>query len=147
MLAIKHITLIFIIFVMFSSTALAGFAKHEIITKNTMAKHGINVMVTAINENNLKYTIKAPMVDNETPAWLITCKAPVTEKDQDFRNYIWIGKRDQNDIIKKIRLIPNDKKVLEFTLAKQNAQQTYLYIDYAKPLLDGGYYYTINLTP
>ncbi|MBU0506265.1 MAG: hypothetical protein ABII18_10760 [bacterium] len=139
-----HIIFLFLILLLPFSTK-AGFAKLEHITKDNMAKHEINIKVTAVDENSFKYTIKAPMVDDETPAWLIECKTPLKPEEQDFRNYIWLGKRDQNDIIKKTRVNPNKEHILEFTLTKEQALITYLYIDYARPLLDGGYYYTINL--
>ncbi|EKD52161.1 MAG: hypothetical protein ACD_62C00090G0002 [uncultured bacterium] len=66
------------------------------------------------------------MVDDESPAWLIECKAPVKSKDLDFRNYIWFEKRDQNDIITKTRINPKAKFILEFTLTKHKTLNTYL---------------------
>ena len=64
---------------------------------------------------------------------------------QDFRNYIWSKIPNRDDILVKAALLPTEEMKIQFVLDKDLAMKSYVYIDFPKPVLDGGYYYSIDL--
>lgn len=150
---------IFTTMLIFANTAYASFSQFIRITPETEKKHNIQVQIKPISNQKNKYRITIPFSSDSQQAWLIICKKPVVPEKQEFRNYIWSFCTDDDenrDIIvsaclreNKNNLIPPDSGTsnnIEIILDEESIRKAYIYIDFPMLVLDGGYYYTIDLS-
>lgn len=82
---------------------------------------------------------------------------PVPPESQNFRRFIWEGKSETGTKLHKSLL--NRRRVnaidkgdsttvtrIELTLDEEKITRSYIYVDSAKPVLNGGFYYAIDLS-
>lgn len=145
-----------------SPDARAQFSAFADVNSMNESKHGIKVEVAARKNQQHIYRIKTPMVGGSKRCWLIVCKKKLGAKQQNFRDYIWTGESKKSDVLLKAQLTlekgidvqyslhrdlfePPKELYIEFTLHKDLVSRSYVYIDFPRPVLDGGYYYAIDL--
>jgi hypothetical protein len=125
----------------------AGASWSEFADVNSLneSKYGIKVEVAARKNQQHIYRIKAPVVGGHKRCWLIVCKKKLGAKQQNFRDYIWTGESKQSDVLLKAQLTPEKGTDVQFSLHKDLVSRSYVYIDFPRLVLDGGYYYAIDL--
>ena len=146
-----------LILILLTSQLQADWSGFAHITPRTEAKAGINVLINPIKNKLNKYSIKVNTIGyNQQYAWLIITKNKLTADKQQLREYIWNGATEsEQNIILKTRLFPvgiagfREKiEVEKFYLIELDSdliKRSYIYIDYPSMILDGGYYYSIDL--
>ena len=77
-------------------------------------------------------------------AWLILSSRKLSKNEQNLRYYIWEGTGAPANMVLKSKINPatNDYEV---KLTNQIIHSAYIYIDFPRPVNDGGYYYSIDL--
>ena len=81
--------------------------------------------------------------------WRITCVAPCHDQNLNFRSTIWeyvYGKFSRQDI-EKIESLQVDENayVVRIDLSEDEIKRTYIYRDYPRLVMDGGYYYCVDI--
>lgn len=127
------------------------------------------VVITPENEAKYPFLIEAiPVTDHEQHsririigtingsrhAWLIICKKYVNSSGQNFRGFFWYSGRHE-EIERVTRLHPGQTTLpesgdqiyeyVEVELSHEQMRRAYIYIDYPFEVMDGGYYYSIDL--
>ncbi len=135
--------------------AFSAFAR---ITPETENKHNIHVQILPVEGQDDKCKIMTPKTDGFQKCYLIVCKGRVLPERQDFRSYLWSEHRDRTDILWVAPLLPfgSYENVhlpymvapipSEVILDKSLMTRSYIHIDYPTPVLDGGYYYCVDLS-
>ncbi len=79
-------------------------------------------------------------------AWLITTTEHLDSTDQEFRKYIWNDTESDSPII-SIELLERQSEIegISVTLPQSEMRRAYIYVDFPRPVNDGGYYYSIDL--
>lgn len=98
--------------------------------------------------------VRAPYIDDGMEYWICIANKPLGKKKLEFRKFLW--KRETPKYIQSIiplaksyKRINSEKKHLgyaEFRIKKAMLNQVYIYHDYEQQILDGGYYYTFDLS-
>lgn len=149
----KKLTLI--LWLSLVSAAFASWSGFVVITPENEAEHPFSVQVKAVADHEGRSRIRViGAVGGSQRAWLIICKTSVGSDNQNFRNVFWFAAENE-DIEGFIQLFPDQITVsesgeqshpyVEIDLSHEQMQRAYIYIDYPKPVDDGGYYYSIDL--
>jgi len=93
--------------------------------------------------------------------WLIISDKPLAKERQDFRSLIWEQKWKRNGMGSGIILMAplgnpfdgphgnpmnkEEKPEIHLILPRELAQRAYIYHDFPSLVLDGGYYYTVDI--
>lgn len=164
----KILGTIAILIIIVSSKAGAIWSAPAKVNKGNEADYGIKTTTSILQDQQYVFQIEAPMVSPLSTfgkhCWLIMCKSQLQPEQQNFRYYVWgvdqvlsdpntencdtFGlETDPNcaNILCQVPMAPNDKELIQFTLHKEIIDQSYVYIDFPHFVLDGGYYYTIDL--
>lgn len=126
------------------------------VTPETEKKYQLAVDITPIQNEKDGFRIKFPAVGyDHKQAWLIVTSDKLTEKEQELRNYIWESIKPPKRILVKAKLSPRETAALssrrdeprhyEVELSAEMIERAYIYIDFPSMVLDGGYYYSIDL--
>ncbi|MCF6325134.1 MAG: hypothetical protein L3J89_12575 [Gammaproteobacteria bacterium] len=149
---ILSFTLSFLIIV--ASPAFAIFSEFISISPATDNNH--QKMKPQIKVEGELVTIRIPYQDDDKEYgkkyWLIVADKPLTKDDQDFRG-MNIRVNIRSDIILMVALAPSpwslnrrdEKNHIILYLTRELAQRAYIYHDYSGLVLDGGFYYTIDI--
>ena len=137
------------------NSAFAAFSAFVVITPENEAEHPflIQVMAVANFEEHSRVRIIGA-IDESRHAWLVVCKNYVNSSRQNFRNFFWYGK--QNEEIERVTRLHTGQTALpewddniydyvEVELSHEQMRRAYIYIDYPFEINDGGYYYSIDL--
>ena len=136
----------------------AVFSKFARITPETQEKHHVYVQILPVQGEKGKCKIIPPKVHQGMNTYLITCRERIPAKEQNFRGYIWRRDWDRPDILSVAPLLPygmekysNPSHVVRpmpnhVILDRSLLKRSYIYIDYPTPVLDGGYFYCIDLS-
>lgn len=118
------------------------------VTFSSAAQDQVTVRVT-IAPRNQQY--------DGRQCWLIICKKPVNPDRQDFRHAILLPKQPRDDIerITPLTAAPgvspsaggaaSAARSIAVQLSRELASRAYIYIDYPSPVMDGGYYFSIDI--
>jgi len=104
-------------------------------------------VLTIVQSGTNAFTVTIPLdgTRQHQQYWVIRCKSPIGKGEMDFRQYVWgIGKRSDVEKSQSIQLKP-DQKSLTLKIPAGEMDRTYIYRDYSKVVLDGGYYYCFDL--
>ncbi len=132
----------------------SGFA---VITPESEQKYNVHIKISKVDNQPNALKISIPVFNPQKHSWLIICKNKLTQKQLDFRNYIWFSNVDSRSIVLKARLRMKENllygsgglakdKFIEIILDKDIMDRSYIYIDFPSVVKDGGYYYTIDLS-
>lgn len=149
-------TLLALMILLLTSQAQADWSSFVYVTPNTEAEVELKVSMNPIKNKPGKYSIKLKAIGyNHKYAWLIITKNPLSYDEQQLREYIWSGTKSEQDILVKAKLMPTcigglTKKVevekfYVIELDSDLIKRSYIYIDFPSRVLDGGYYYSIDL--
>lgn len=144
-----------------SGDAIAAWAALANVTPETREEYGIEVCVSQSKVEPGTAVIRLPMPEPSKDefeqifgraTWLITTSKYVEPMDQGFRVYIWDDvvpeERGLESPIQSIELLEwrEDIEGVEVEISKDLMERSYLYIDYQQMVIDGGYYYSIDLS-
>jgi hypothetical protein len=99
-------------------------------------------------------TVRPTYRNGPKPYWLFIATKPLAKDRQEFRNFLWSrgtppAGSNRSDIV-LYRLITessgdivDDVIVLRFPL--EVAARAYIYHDFSDPVMDGGFYYTVDI--
>lgn len=148
----KHlITLIAILAAVQARAAWSAFAH---VTPETEERYGLVVYVTQIEKDSFRIRLPAVGYDHKR-AWLIIASDRLTEREQALRSYIWQSTKPPRPILVKAKLSPRqssasspkqgEPRYYEVELSSEMIKRAYIYIDFPSVVLDGGYFYSIDL--
>ena len=95
--------------------------------------------------------------DPAKQAWLIVSKEPLSKKEQDQRELVWSERFDSKGLEFVVPLRPTGikmfprannpktKQYYEAVIPERFVSRSYIYIDFPSLVMDGGYYYSIDL--
>jgi hypothetical protein len=138
--------------------ARAQFSAFARITPETEERYGVYVQILPLEGQDDKCAIVVPQGHAWQGYYLILCTEKVPPKEQDFRSYLWSQRPDRTDVLSVAPLLPPAQydftqhrsvpapKPPEVILNKSLLAKSYIYIDYPKGTLDGGYYYCVDLS-
>lgn len=149
-------TLIALILVLVAVQAHAAWSAFAHVTPETEKQYELVVDMTPIQNEKGSFRIKFSAVGyDHKQAWLIIASDKLTEKEQELRGYIWESIKPPKQILVKAKLSPHgigalsskrDKPIYyEVELSSEMIERAYIYIDFPSMVLDGGYYYSIDL--
>jgi hypothetical protein len=123
--------------------AWSGFAN---VYRGNESDYDIRVDVSHDDHQRYHYRLTVPMVGEHKQCWLILTKSSLALPHRAFRQYIWDPHSGRTDILLHTPLIPTASHEIQFTIHQDLLSQSYVYIDFPHVVLDGGYYYTIDLS-
>lgn len=153
-------SVVFILIVIFSLQAQAQFSCFEQIESDSdYMEHWMHEEIHSLRvekRDDGSFLVKVPELSRKH-VWLITCSGELADDQNEFRESIW--KSDLNDSHIDVPVEPGDSPApsctkddlraengfVEVVLSANLMSRSYIYIDYPRPLFDGGCYYTINL--
>ena len=137
-----------------ASPAFVGFSEFISVSPATDNKH--QKMKPDIKVEGELVTIRISYQDGDKEYgrkyWLIVSDKPLTKERQDFRG-INLGVNVRSDIILMAALAPSpwnlnrrdENNHIILHLTRELAQRAYIYHDYSRLVLDGGFYYTVDI--
>ncbi len=140
-----------------ASPAFGVFSEFVSVTPTTDNKH--QHMRPVIKVEGALVTIRLPYRNDDKnygrKYWLVVSDKPLTKEKQEFRGVLINGVGARSDILLMATLGPsrsgwgremdNDKSYIFLHLTHELAQRAYIYHDYSGVVLDGGYYYTVDI--
>ncbi len=147
--------IILILWLSLVNAAFASWSEFIVITPKNEPEHPFSIQVKTVPDHEERSRIRViGPVDGRQHAWLIVCKKYVNSNEQAFRSALWSNAQNQN-IERVIRLRPvqttlpesseQSQPYVEVELSHKQMRRAYIYIDYPKPVDDGGYHYSIDL--
>ncbi len=144
------------LFLLFLSNSLfASWSEFAHVTPETEDKYKFDVDVKKSSSGEVfRITVPAASYDSKS-AWLIITEKPLTHVQQKLRNTIWgISENPVGFVVKsqlKAQLVSShkksgkDEKYYYLELSKEIMKTAYIYIDFDSLVMDGGYYYSVDL--
>lgn len=133
---------------------IAAFSAFEIITPDFDSKdYHPTVSYREVTEGKNLITI----LNVKNHAWLVVCSEPKKETEKEFRAAIWGLNVDHNYLRESWGMNPEMEQIdlisplqaiegkIEIHLSDDLASRAYVVIDYASPVDDGGFYYTVDI--
>ncbi len=147
--------LLLIVWLSLVNAAFAASSQFVVVTPANEAQHPFLVQVKAVADDDERSRVRViAAVDGGQRAWLILCKTYLNSSGQNFRNVLWFSAKNQN-IERVTRLAPEQTTLsesgeksysyVEVELSYEQMRRAYIYIDYPRPIDDGGDYYSIDL--
>ena len=123
----------------------ARFSKFVHVTPSTEKECKLNVSVTPGDEN--LYSIKFPWESQSKKCWLIVFEnSEALPENIDLRQIIWSrGESTPKGVSQIIPLRENQDGYIEVVIKKEVMARSHISIDFPYGILDGGYYYTVDL--
>lgn len=148
-------TLTVLVLLAFASAAMAAFSRFVVITPENEAEHRFLVQVQAMTDYRDRSRVRVVgAVVEHLRIWLVVCRTSVHADEQHFRDVFWFDANNEN-IERYIRLFPEQTTLpesgdqlhsfVEVELPHEQLRRAYIYIDHPRPVLDGGYFYSIDL--
>lgn len=147
-----------------SLPALARFSEFVCISPdNPDPRSNIQPVATFTSPERDHVSIQVPIIKGSRQYWLITCKEPLTEERQNFRRIVQtlkgsarppLEKREDVVLIAPLRSTLGDtSEVADKTnstsatiqMSLELAERSYIYIDYPYVVVDGGYFWAIDI--
>lgn len=121
------------------------FSKFAHVTPSTEKEYKLSLSIT--KKNNDLYTVKFPWEKQSKQCWLIVFEdSEAFQKNLDFRQVIWNrGKIIPKGISRITPLQETQDGYIEVDIKKEEIPHSYISIDFPTNVMDGGYYYTIDL--
>ncbi len=139
-------SLFFFIFIMLlSCSGWAIFSQFVRVTPKVKSDHLLKVRVEEQGDN---YLITLSEI-KKSNGWQIELDKSVTPDHQNFRELIWSDHYPYAKVVKKSEILTSEKgstKVLKIKVSKTKVKSTYLYFDYPTMIMDGGFYFTVDLS-
>lgn len=121
------------------------FSEHVILNANSDKKHAKYQPSLVENKDNDKFIdVKIPYYEGKS-YFLITTSRKPESSELDFRWAIWKPK-SSNLILRFTELKETVPGSINITVGKDKISTTYIYYDFKSVVLDGGYYYTYDLS-
>ena len=136
-------------------STLAIFSAFEVVKPGT--KHEKTLGIKVLHSKNLENcTIEFfPYGYDHKHAWLVVSSRPLTNKEQELREYVWGQSAKPSSIELFVKLSPmkheqvNEENAKDsryiVTLSSELASRSYVYFDFPQVVFDGGYYYSVPL--
>lgn len=148
-------SVVFILIAVFSLQAHAVFSAFAHVIPETQEEYIKSLHVEKMKDGD--FLVKVPEFGWSKHVWLISCSSELRNDQKDFRSYIW-GKDKGDRSIEVLAKLgvgpvqPFEKKdespinnFIEIVLSEEVMSKSYIYIDFPDMVLDGGYFYTIDL--
>jgi len=138
----------------FSSSLMAVFSAFETINPETAEKHNFVVKISEYKEKSELYKINIRKYAGNKQFWVLETNRRLRPGEMNFREYIWYGRDEWGRVEShkqlKMRTVENpdfEKSYtdVEITIPKDKIRKYYIYMDFAHEVMDGGYYYTVDL--
>lgn len=135
----------------------AAWSRFAHVTPETENKFNITVSLLPLDETNNEFLVLVRLnaIEVDKQAWLIITYDGLSENEQQFRDVIWNSEKPEKKILLRTKLMPkgvssflsedNDLKFYEVVLDAKHLKHSYIYIDFPWRVLDGGYFYSIDL--
>ena len=153
---------ILLIILLFTTPAYAVWSGFAALSKETSihsatTKPQIEVLSTSDIQNKICSVKIYPKAEYPSKqAWLVVAKKQLSiDEQKKLRNVIWgyAKKPEFLALITKLAVLQNNPypqknqeiNLYEVSLDYSMAEQVYVFIDYPGPVLDGGYYYSIDI--
>ena len=102
-----------------------------------------------IKREGERISVRVPYQNDQRRYWLVVASRWLTSKEQNFRDVVLRGVGVRPDIVLTATLGPvsgsRDHDDIVLQLPREIAERAYIYHDYSGYVLDGGFYYTIDI--
>jgi len=154
----RTLTAIGVLALLIGQTSYAAFSDFVRITPETEAWFHLYVQILPVEGQDDRCKIIPPSVSPHRSIYLIVCRAPVPPEKQNFRGHIWSQGESRTDVLIAAPLLPYGQYAYpdlqrvvrpmpnHIILDRLSLERSYLYIDYPTLVLDGGYYYCVDLS-
>ncbi len=137
-----------------TSPAFAAFSEFVSVSPANDSRH--QGMKPVIKIEGSLVTIQLPYRDGPQKYWLVVADRPPAKDRQEFRSIIWGYGGRRADIVLIAPLAPSldgcywlqvkDRRPeIRLNLSRELASRAYIYRDFPGYVLDGGYYYTVDI--
>ena len=136
--------------------AFGASSEFVVITPQNDAEHAFLVQAhrEAAQPDRTRVRVTWPM-DRYQQVWLVVCEKSLVAEEQNFRFLMW-GETEGYERVISIRRLERRRMTLaetdslgysylEIALPNEQMARSYLYIDFPRPVDDGGYYYSVDL--
>ena len=123
----------------------AIFSQFVRVTPEVKSDHLLKVKVREQKDN---YLVTLSDI-KKAYGWQIELDKSVIAEQQNFRELIWNDHYPYAKVVKKSEILTNKKglpKVLKIKIPKDKINSTYFYFDYPTMIMDGGFYFTVDLS-
>ena len=126
--------------------ASAFFSQHVVVRPGGEGDH--KILVESVRDDDAwRFRIRGSIKD---AAWLVRTDAPLSDDALDLRSVVWERGERPEWVQRATRLkatvdTTSLPEVLTFRIADALVRRTYLVLDAATPVEDGGFYYTVVL--
>lgn len=142
--------IIFIFLLLACYPACASWSQFVHITPENEATYSLQIKATVIDKEHSVYQVTIQGYQGQKEVHIITTSEYHEPKDQEFRFNIWRDYKKPTDIELLARLKPfkgeNDQNIYFVRLSGSTMKRSYIYIDSGHTILDGGYYFSIDLS-
>ena len=140
------------------ANAYGVFSEFARITPETEGQLQMSVQMLPVEGQDDKCQIVVPGVWPPKRTHVIVCREKVAPERQNFREYLWSGNRKRTDVVSVTVVVPPGRsrasrpdstarpRATHVVLHRTLLGRAYIYIDFATPIEDGGYYYCIDLS-
>jgi hypothetical protein len=142
--------LVAIILATISPAVLAAWSGFAHVIPGTESEYQVRVEFSKIGENSdPNYRIRIPSLGYpHRKAWLVLTARKLSSSGHELRAYLWWRDQPKERVISILELKPKGNEegmYYEQLLTEYEAKHGYIYVDYPNAMLDGGYYYSIDL--
>ena len=145
-----------IFFLLYVQQAIASWSAFAVVTPESQSRYDVKIESDVSDSGTCTIKFDAIQYPYEH-AWLILTSRKLSKTEQELRYFIWEHTNAPPGLILKSKISPAIDRTkfmdhenindgyYEITLTNRTDHHAYVYIDYPRPIDDGGYYYSIDL--
>ena len=145
-----------LLLLLFARQAIASWSAFAVVTPESQSRYEVDIESEVSDSGTCTIKLDAIQYPYEH-AWLIITARKLSKQEQELRYFIWEHANPPPGLILKTKISPaigqtkfmDDGNIndayYEVIITNQTDHNAYIYIDYPRPVDDGGYYYSIDL--
>ncbi len=138
-------TLFLIAFALIALEANAVFSGFAYVTPETEADYPIEVCVDQSGTGPIEVSVQ--FEHGSKRGWLITTHHYLDRHSQEFRQILWDDSATDSPIESISRLqYDGETEITRVSVPRELFARSYLYFDFPRPVYDGGWYYSVDLS-
>ena len=141
---------------LFAQQAIASWSAFAVVTPESQSRYDVDIKSSVSNSGTCTVKFDAIQYPHKH-AWLILTSRKLSKREQELRYFIWEHTNAPPSLILISKISPATDQMkfmdygnvndayYEILVKNQSGHNAYIYIDYPRPVDDGGYYYSIDL--
>ena len=145
-----------LVLLLLAQQATASWSAFAVVTPKSQSRYAVDIRSNVSDSGTCTVRFDAIHYPHKH-AWLILTSRKLSKEEQELRYFIWEHTNAPPGLILKSKISPaiDQMKFMdhgnvsdayyEVHVKNQPGHNAYIYIDYPRPVDDGGYYYSIDL--